>query len=214
LGDHVGDDPAHVQQNRDRLCQQLAISPASVHWLNQVHGTDILEVSASTKSLLKPEYDGSVTKTAGQALVVMTADCLPLLLCDQTGTKVAAVHAGWRGLHAGIIEAAVRRFTDPSTLMVWMGPAISQAAFEVGQEVYDAFKAEDAANVACFDAVQGQSGKWMANLYGLARIRLMREGVNAIYGGEYCTYSDPNEFYSYRRDGQTGRMASLIWLTK
>jgi YfiH family protein len=215
VGDHVGDDSEHVKHNRDQLCQQISKTPESVHWLNQVHGTDLLEVRGNRISHAKLDYDGSVTCEPSQVLVVMTADCLPLLICDQSGAQVAAVHVGWRGLCAGIIETAVRRFADSSKIMVWMGPAISQVAFEVGQEVFDAFCIDDIANVPCFKAVDGQKGKWLADLYALARVRLKRVGVSAgaIFGGEYCTYSMPEQFYSYRRDGQTGRMASLIWLS-
>jgi YfiH family protein len=141
---------------------------------------------------------------------VLTADCLPLLLCDEAGTRVAAVHAGWRGLLEGVIEQAVSAMAAQGKQLAWLGPAIGPGAFEVGEEVRQAFVAEDSAAAHAF--APSPNGRWLANIYVLARLRLQRVGVEAVYGGEYCTYSDPERFYSYRRDGQTGRMASLIWI--
>lgn len=202
LGDHVGDDPAAVSENRARLRRALEL-PAEPLWLTQVHG---IAVAAGQGGCA----DASVAFGPGTVCTVMTADCLPLLLCDRAGTVVAAVHAGWRGLLAGVIEAAVSRLHVPGAeLLAWLGPAIGPLAFEVGEEVRAAFVAEDAAAAAAFQPAPG--GRWLADIYALARLRLARCGVTAVYGGELCTFSDPR-FYSYRRDGVTGRMASLIWL--
>jgi hypothetical protein len=203
LGDHVGDDPAHVAENRARLRRELGL-PAEPLWLTQVHGIAVAEGQGA-------DADASVAFGPGTVCTVMTADCLPLLLCDRAGTRVAAVHAGWRGLLAGVIEAAVARLdTSGAELLVWLGPAIGPDAFEVGDEVRAAFVAEDAAAAAAFRP--SPAGRWLADIYALARRRLARCGVNAVYGGELCTYHDAERFYSYRRDGVTGRMASLIWL--
>lgn len=203
LGDHVGDDPAHVAENRARLRRELEL-PAEPLWLTQVHGTAVAEGAGGCA-------DASVAFGPGTVCTVMTADCLPLLLCDRAGTAVAAVHAGWRGLLAGVIEAAVSRLHVPGAdLLAWLGPAIGPQAFEVGEEVRAAFVAEDAAAAVAFHPAPG--GRWLADIYALARLRLARCGVTAVYGGELCTWSDAARFYSYRRDGVTGRMASLIWL--
>lgn len=203
LGNHVGDDPAHVTENRARLRRGLAL-PAEPLWLTQVHGIAVTEGQGGCA-------DASVAFAPGTVCTVLTADCLPLLLCDRAGTAVAAVHAGWRGLLAGVIEAAVARLGVPaSELLVWLGPAIGPEAFEVGEEVRTAFVTEDAAAVVAFRP--SPAGRWLADIYALARLRLARCGVNAVYGGELCTFSDARHFYSYRRDGITGRMASLIWL--
>lgn len=203
LGDHVGDDPAAVAENRARLRRELAL-PAEPLWLTQVHGIVVAEGQGGCA-------DASVAFGPGTVCTVMTADCLPLLLCDRAGTRVAAVHAGWRGLLAGVIEATVTRLGVPGTeVLVWLGPAIGPDAFEVGAEVRAAFVAEDAAVAAAF--TPSPAGRWLADIYALARLRLARCGVTAVYGGELCTWSDAARFYSYRRDGVTGRMASLIWL--
>lgn len=203
LGDHVGDDPVAVAENRARLCRELAL-PAEPLWLTQVHGVTVTEGQGGCA-------DASVAFGPGTICTVMTADCLPLLLCDRAGMRVAAVHAGWRGLLAGVIEAAVTRLGVPGTeLLVWLGPAIGPDAFEVGEEVRAAFVAQDETAAAVF--TPSPAGRWLADIYALARQRLARCGVTAVYGGELCTYSDAQRFYSYRRDGVTGRMASLIWL--
>lgn len=206
LGDHVGDDPAAVATNRRRLQQALGL-PAQPGWLKQVHGN--CPVDAATHPA-GGEADAVYTRRAGLVCAVMTADCLPLLLCDRQGSVVAAVHAGWRGLLNGVIERSVGRMGAPQALLAWMGPAIGPQAFEVGDEVRRAFVAADAASAAAFRP--SDSGRWLADIYALARGRLARCGVTAVSGGEYCTYSQPERFYSYRRDGRTGRMASLIWL--
>ncbi len=205
LGDHVGDDPARVAANREGL---RGILPAEPFWLEQVHGT--LTVNPENAPNLK-KADASVTRQPGKVCVVMTADCLPVLFCDRAGSVVGAAHAGWRGLQAGILESAMAAMAvPPDELLAWLGPAIGPQAFEVGDEVRAAFVAADAGAEDCF--VGGAPGKWLADIYGLARRRLRRAGVEAIYGGGLCTYSDRERFFSYRRDGVTGRMATLIWL--
>ena len=204
LGTHVGDDVEAVAHNRQRLQALLGCWPT---WLNQVHSPDVVE--AAPAQVLTA--DASWTATPGVAALVMTADCLPVLFCDRAGTRVAAAHAGWRGLAGGVLENTLKALTfDPAETLVWLGPAIGPAAFEVGAEVREAFVAEHAEAASAF--VPGaQPGKFMADIYQLARIRLAAQGVTAIYGGGLCTVSDPR-FFSYRRAARTGRFASLIWL--
>ncbi len=205
LGDHVGDDPAAVAENRARVRNRL---PAEPLWLKQVHLADVADADSASGV---PEADASVARQPGKACAVLTADCLPLLLCDRAGAVVAAAHAGWRGLAEGVIEAAVEAMkVSPGEVLAWLGPAIGPAAFEVGGEVRDAFLAFDPAAAAAF--VARENGKWLADIFHLARLRLGKIGVTAVYGGGVCTYSDAERFYSYRRDGATGRMASLIWI--
>jgi len=207
LAGHVGDDDAHVIANRRRLIQALDI-PAEPVWLNQIHGCGVADLGAGISPI---SADAAWTDRPNEVCVVMTADCLPLLLCDAEGTQVAAVHAGWRGLCEGVIEAALARFSGPASgLRAWLGPAIGPDAFEVGPEVRAAFLAVDEAAGTAFRP--GTGGKWFADLYALARLRLRGAGVDAISGGEHCTYSDAERFFSYRRDGITGRMATLIWI--
>ncbi|MEW7865899.1 peptidoglycan editing factor PgeF [Aeromonas diversa] len=209
LGDHVGDDPATVLANR-ALLQQEASIPGRIPWLTQVHGTAVHQ--AGTPFTTAPEADAACAHQARQPCAVMTADCLPVLFCDRAGTVVAAAHAGWRGLHAGVLEETLNAMgCEPAEVLAWMGPAIGPNAFEVGPEVRDAFLADQAEAVAAFTP-SPNVGKWLADIYALARLRLARAGVSAVYGGEHCTVSDPARFYSYRRDSQTGRMVSLIWL--
>ena len=211
LGAHVGDEPARVEANRARLQQEAAI-PGPLNWLNQVHGIAVHPVSDRYERA--PDADAACAHEAGLACIVMTADCLPVLFCDRAGTRVAAAHAGWRGLHAGVLEESIDAMgCEPAEILVWLGPAIGPPAFEVGGEVREAFVAEQAEAVAAF-VPSANEGKWLADIYRLARLRLARAGVTAIYGGEYCTFSDSEQFYSYRRDGQTGRMASLVWLAE
>lgn len=205
LGDHVADDPMRVAANRQRLNPWLPSEPV---WLQQVHATTV--VHADRASCL-PQADAVVTGATNTVCVVMTADCLPLLICDRSGSKIAAVHAGWRGLQAGVIEAAVTQMKmQPADLMVWLGPAIGPQAFEVGAEVREAFIQTDAAASKAF--VQTSEHKWLADIYLLARQRLQAMGIFTIHGGDLCTYTDRQRFFSYRRDGVTGRMASMIWL--
>ncbi len=207
LGDHVGDDPGHVTENRRRLRRHL---PAEPRWLRQVHGVRCLD-AALAGSQSAPEADAACTTAPGVVCAVLTADCLPLLLCDTAGGAVAAAHAGWRGLAAGVIESTVAAMERPGDeLMAWLGPAIGPAHFEVGAEVRELFLAHDAAAAAAFRP--GAAGKWLCNMYLLARQRLAALGVCRITGADFCTMRDAGRFYSYRRDGITGRMASLIWL--
>lgn len=207
LGNHVGDIPASVSLNRQWL-QQHAQMPAEPYWLNQVHSADVVVLPA-TETL--PAADAAFTRRPQQICTVMTADCLPVLFCDRQGTQVAAAHAGWRGLCDGVLENTLQHFTNVKHVMAWLGPAISQQAFEVGDEVRSAFVQRQATAAQAF--IPGKTtGKWLADLYLLARLRLMAAGVTAIYGGEYCTFRQSQQFFSYRRDGQTGRMASSIWL--
>lgn len=206
LGDHVDDAPLAVAENRRRLCDELQL-PAEPRWLSQVHGTSCCDAAKVQTPI---EADAQFAEQPGVVCAVLTADCLPLLLCDASGSRVAAVHAGWRGLLNGVIENSISEMGADREVMAWLGPAIGPAAFEVGAEVRDAFIAHDAGAVEAFTPVAG--GKWLADIYQLARQRLVSRGISWIYGGDYCTFSDPERFYSYRRDGQTGRQASLIWI--
>jgi YfiH family protein len=204
LGEHVGDDPQAVAKNRQRLVSLLGCKPA---WLQQVHGVAVAEANPA----LVLEADASWTSTAGIACTVMTADCLPVLFCDRAGTRVAAAHAGWRGLAAGVLESTLEQLAVPvDQVLVWLGPAIGPKAFEVGAEVREAFVAQQRQATAAF-LPSANPGKFMADIYQLARFRLAACGVDAVYGGDFCTYSDLR-FFSYRRSVQTGRFASMIWL--
>lgn len=206
LADHVDDDPAHVAENRAHLRQQV---PAEPGWLKQVHGATVVENGSKLV-----EADAAFTRQPGSVCAVLTADCLPVLFCDRAGSVVAAAHAGWRGLAGGVLEATVAAMqVPPSEILVWMGAAIGPQAFEVGDEVRQAFVApHPEAAVAFVPHPAAVPGKWLADIYQLARIRLNRVGVNALYGGGRCTFNEADRFFSYRRDGVTGRMASLIWL--
>lgn len=207
LGDHVGDEARHVAQNRALLRKHL---PAEPKWLQQVHGIAVADTCAAGVVA-----DASVAFQASEVCVVLTADCLPILLCDQSGTVVGAAHAGWRGLLNGVIEATVAAMqVPPSVLLAYLGPAIGPQAFEVGGEVREAFVAlqPKAANAFVAGTARHETSKWFADIYQLARLRLHDLGVAQVYGGNLCTFSDAQRFYSYRRDGATGRMASLIWL--
>ena len=209
LGTHVGDIPDAVLANR-QLLQQYCDLPQQPAWLNQVHGIAVLDLDLWQGQLT--DADASVTSIPGLAAVVMTADCLPVLFCDRQGNKVAAAHAGWRGLCDGVLEATLQHFPEPAEVLAWLGPAIGPTNFEIGSEVRAAFVAKDEQAAAAF-VPSINPGKYLADIYLLARQRLQAAGVSAIYGGDYCTVADPQRFYSYRRDGQTGRQASLIWLT-
>ncbi|MFP5410482.1 MAG: peptidoglycan editing factor PgeF [Gammaproteobacteria bacterium] len=204
LGDHVGDDPNHVAANRARLREML---PAEPGWLRQVHSARVVELGREQN----PEADASFTREAGQVCAVLTADCLPVLFCDRAGSVVAAAHAGWRGLANGVLEATVGAMqVPPGEILAWMGAAIGPQAFEVGEEVREAFVARHSEAAAAF--APHAPGKWLADIYALARIRLGSVGVRSIYGGGRCTLTEAETFYSYRRDGVTGRMAALVWL--
>jgi polyphenol oxidase len=205
LGDHVGDAPERVAANRAQLRVHLPGEPA---WLQQVHGIVAVDAAAMAKTIVA---DASFSRQPGVVCAVMTADCLPVLFCDRVGSVVAAAHAGWRGLLAGVLEQTVAGMQVPAEqLLAWLGPAIGPACFEVGDEVREAFVARDAAAVLAFKPYT--QGKWLANLELLAQQRLDSLGVSAVFGGGMCTVNGHGRFYSYRRDGITGRMASLIWL--
>ena len=205
LATHVGDDPAAVIENRRRLRSAL---PAEPLWLTQVHGTRVVSAEAAESG---SEADACVARAPGRVCAVQSADCLPVLFADLAGTVVAAAHAGWRGLAAGVLErTAAAMAVAPKELIAWLGPAIGPAAFEVGAEVREIFCAADPAAAGAFAA--NERGRWQCDLAALARRSLARAGVTRVFGGGWCTYSDPLRFYSYRRDGVTGRMASLIWL--
>ncbi len=204
LGDHVGDSPQAVAANRRRLQDVLDCRPA---WLEQVHSSVVVEAAPGDR----PTADASWTATPGIACAVLTADCLPVLFCDLAGTRVAAAHAGWRGLAAGILEETVAAMGVPANeLFAWLGPAIGPSAFEVGPEVRDAFVFQGGEASGAFRP-SDHPGRFMADLYELARLRLASCGVAGVYGGGFCTVGDPR-FYSYRRAARTGRFASLVWL--
>ena len=209
LGMCTGDAVEDVARNRALLRQSL---PAEPLWLRQMHGTRVAEPDRTDGSR---EADAAVARRPGSVCAVLTADCLPLLMCDEEGSVVAAVHAGWRGLSSGVIEQALRVMDRPrAALLAYLGPAIGPAAYEVGAEVRAAFIAADRGGDPEAEAAfaPGKPGKFYADLYALARQRLARSGVVRVYGGGYCTYTERERFFSYRRDGATGRMASLIWM--
>jgi YfiH family protein len=208
LAEHVGDDAAAVAENRRRVRVAGAL-PAEPCWLQQVHGTRVVEALSSRRSL--PEADAAWTRAPGRVCAIGTADCMPIVLADEQGTCVAIAHAGWRGLAGGVLEATIQALGLPgAVLCAWLGPAISEPAFEVGAEVRDAFVARDAAAGRFF--TKNARGRFQADLDGLARLALARLGVGRVYGGGWCTSSNARDFYSYRRDGRTGRMATLAWL--
>ncbi len=208
LGDHVGDDPKAVVANRDIVSQSVGARPV---WLSQIHGTRVVDAAGQNMNDVPHEADAAFTRRTGVACTVMTADCLPVLFCDDAGIVVAAAHAGWRGLLAGVLEATVAAMGVPgNNLMAWLGPAIGPTAFEVGDEVRRAFV--DVASEAAPAFRSASNGKWLADIYLLARLRLAGQGVERVFGGNYCTVTEAARFFSYRRDGQTGRMASMIWL--
>ncbi len=207
LGTHVGDDPALVECNRLLLNAHLPSEPT---WLEQVHGTAVADADTAMPCA---QADASVARRPRTVCAVLTADCLPVLLCDAAGSVVAAAHAGWRGLAAGVLENTVAAMGgEPGALMAWLGPAIGPQAFEVGSEVREIFVAADGSSAEAF-APGATEGKWLADLYLLARHRLLAAGVSEVYGGGWCTQADATRFYSFRRDGVTGRFASLIWLS-
>ncbi len=209
LGDRVGDDPAAVAENRRRLTASLGL-PAEPAWLRQEHGIQVAEILPGA-ALARTGADGAFARRPGAVCVVQTADCLPVLLASRSGTVVAAAHAGWRGLAAGILEAVISRLgEDPGNLLAWLGPAIGRTAFEVGPEVRERFLSLDAGCADCFLA--GRGDRWFADLPELARRRLRAVGVSSVHGGDICTFHDREQFFSYRRDGECGRMATLIWL--
>jgi YfiH family protein len=206
LGDHVGDSADDVLENRRRLRSEVDL-PAEPHWLRQVHGIDVCDADGTTSGAA----DASISRQRGRVLAILTADCLPVLLTSDMGDVIGAAHAGWRGLSAGVIERTVEAMGIPAErLLAWFGPAIGPRHFEVGVEVREAFLAADPTMERAFQA--NERGRFLADLFALARSRLERIGVRQIFGGEYCTYADPDRFFSHRRDGVTGRQAALIWL--
>lgn len=210
LATHVDDEPAAVAENRQRLRTQLEL-PEEPLWLRQTHSTLAIDASDYHDDI---EADACYSHAHSQVCVVMTADCLPLLISNQAGTEVAAVHAGWRGLVNGAIENTLNKFQAPmSELLVWLGPAIGPRHFEVGAEVKQAFCDTEPMAEQAF-VVSINAGRFMADIYTLARQRLQRQGVTQIFGGKLCTYSDAEQFYSFRRHAITGRMASLVWIEK
>lgn len=216
VGSHVGDNPEHVAQNRAQLCEQLGLKK-SPQWLEQIHGIKVVDACADQ---LVRTADGSYSNQPGQACLVMTADCLPILLCDKQGREVAALHCGWRSLAKGICGEALKKFTaQPTELIAYLGPAISQSNFEVGVDVLEAFfeaaRAPQHAEQIAAAFISGQRPlHFYADIYALARAELNALGISDIYGGGLCTFAQAEDFYSYRRDGVTGRMASLIWLAE
>lgn len=215
LGAHVGDAAAAVAANRALLRTQL---PAEPLWLSQVHGTQVADADAihgaaglAGAPVAPPEADAAVARTPGAVLAILTADCLPVLLCDRQGSVIAAAHAGWRGLAEGVLESAVSAMAVPAAgILAWLGPAIGPRAYEVGADVVDAFVRRNPAAEQAFTPRVG--GKFLADLYALARQRLAATGVLAVSGGEACTFTEAARYFSYRRDGVTGRMASLVWI--
>ena len=211
LGAHVGDEAEAVAENRRRLRTQLRL-PEEPAWMEQVHGIDVLDLDAlahggAARGVVSA--DAALTRRAGRICTVQVADCLPVLLAARDGSAVAAAHAGWRGLAAGVLEATVQALAvEPGQLIGWLGPGIGAAHFEVGEDVRRAFVTHDAAAAAF---TSNQRGRWQCNLAALARARLAALGVAAVFGGEWCTYADAARFFSYRRDGRCGRMAALIW---
>jgi len=211
LGLHVGDDPVRVNRNRQMLAPLMPSEPV---WLEQVHGTVVANADAAA---CRVQADACIARQRGSVCVIMTADCLPVLLCDETGTVVGAAHAGWKGLAAGVIEATVKEMAvEPRKLMAWLGPAIGPHAFEVGAEVRATFMAHDAKAAEAFlpspSGGGAGGGKYHADIYLLARQRLSALGIARISGGTFCTYHEKGKFFSYRRDGVTGRMGTFIWL--
>jgi polyphenol oxidase len=206
--DHVDDDPAAVLRNR-QILQQVLKLPAQPLWLRQVHGTRVVNAAIVEAGATA---DAAMCSQRGVVCAVLTADCLPVLLADTAGRCVAAIHAGWRGLAAGVIEQTAMAMGRPGeSLLAWLGPAIGPSVYQVGDEVRDTFIAHNRQAASAF--VPGPDGGWFADLYELARQRLAACRVTAVYGGGYCSFTDAERFYSYRRDGATGRMATLIWLT-
>jgi YfiH family protein len=206
LGTHVGDDANAVAANRARLEAALRLR-SEPRWLEQVHGARVLDLDREDAG----PADGAVTARPGTVCAVLTADCLPVLLCDREGRQVGVAHAGWRGLLRGVLPAAVAALrSDPKNLVVWLGPAIGQGAYEVGADVRDAFVALTPAAAGRF--APNARGRWQADLYGLARDALQAAGVRSVYGGGFCTYTDAERFFSHRRDAPCGRFATLAWL--
>jgi purine-nucleoside/S-methyl-5'-thioadenosine phosphorylase / adenosine deaminase len=219
LGAHVGDAPSAVAENRRRVRLELGL-PAEPVWLQQVHGTEVADLDALAPREIAsdraggsepPRADAAVTRQSRRVCVIQVADCMPVLFAARDGSAIGAAHAGWRGLAGGVLEATVRKLgVSPTQLLSWLGPTIGQEHFEVGDEVRAAFSSRDPADASAF--VANARGRWQCDLYALARRRLAALGVSDVSGGGWCTYADAARFFSYRRDGQCGRMAALIWI--
>lgn len=220
---HVGDDPAAVMDNRQRLLQQYP-DLKSIQWLEQIHGSEVFCLESPTQNAFQakindpiPRADACFTRLSGVACAVMTADCLPILLCSENGEEIAAVHAGWRGLADGVIESTLEHFSVPKkNILAWMGPAISQQQFEVGAEVRQAFLDQTTLEQKelteqAFIPSSLKENHYLADLYQLAEIRLRAIGIERVFGGHYCSFSQGKNFFSYRRDDETGRMVTLIY---
>jgi polyphenol oxidase len=210
LGDRIGDSSDAVAENRRRVRERLGLTAEPV-WLEQVHGVEVVDLDAEPAAAMPPVADASMTRSAGRVCAIRVADCMPVLFASRAGSGIGAAHAGWRGLAGGVLEATVRRLrTPPSQLIAWMGPAIGPDHFEVGDDVRAAFMAADANAASAF--VANARGRWQCDLYAIARRRLAAIGVSGVYGGGWSTFADRARFFSYRRDGQCGRMAALIWI--
>jgi len=211
IGARAGDDPDAVARNRSALRASLEL-PAEPAWLEQVHGNQVVDLDGPPALEPRPpgRGDAAVSRSPGRVCAIQVADCMPVLFASADGSRVGGAHAGWRGLAGGVLEATVRAMNSPpAKLHAWMGPAIGQAHFEVGEEVRAAFLAADPAAAAAF--IANDRGRWQCDLHALARRRLAALGVTSVHGGGWCTYGDPRRFFSYRRDGRCGRMAALIW---
>lgn len=211
LGSRTGDDLNNIVENRNRLIQAEKV-PSEPYWLNQTHSTTVLDITKVKPAInaTRFEADGSYTKQANQVSVVLTADCMPVLFCSVKGDQVAAAHAGWRGLCHGILEETAKKFQcNTNEILVWLGPAISAQKFEVGIEVKKQFEEYDANAHHAFKLIEGE--QYLADLYMIAKQRLNAIGITQIYGGNYCTYTERDLFYSYRRENKTGRMTTMIW---
>ena len=206
LGARCGDAPEAVEENRRQLAAALAL-PSTPRWLRQVHGVTV----AVEPDDNEPEADAAITSTPGTVLAILTADCLPVVFAAKDGSEIAAAHAGWRGLCAGVLEATVAAMhTPPERLMAWLGPAAGPRAYEIGEDVFDAFTARDGRARMAF--LPTRPGHWKVDLYTLARQRLLDAGVFDVHGGDLCTITDPARFFSHRRDGRSGRIATLAWI--
>ncbi len=209
LGARCGDEAAAVAANRASLIEKFSL-PSAPHWLRQVHGTRVVRFAQPDAPTEEPEADAAATAASGTVLAILTADCMPVAFAAADGSEIAAAHAGWRGLAAGVLESTVATMSTPAEeVLAWLGPAAGPQAYEIGEEVFEAFVANDARAQSAFAATR--PGHWRVDLYALARLRLLAAGVRRVYGGGLCTISDPQRFFSHRRDQRTGRMATLVY---